>query len=66
MNISVDQRSPDEDPYDDDESEEDFDLRDVSSGVEIDPAELDVPSDDEGYVVYAMYSCRAKWGLQAI
>ena len=51
MNISVDQRSPDEDPYDDDESEEDFDLRDVSSDVEIDPAELDVPSDDEGYVV---------------
>ncbi|KAA1472844.1 hypothetical protein DENSPDRAFT_930576 [Dentipellis sp. KUC8613] len=37
-------------PFNDDsepEDEDDFDLRDVSSDVEIDPEELDVPSDDD-------------------
>lgn len=29
------------------DDEDDFDLRDVSSDVEIDPAELDIPSDDD-------------------
>ncbi|KAI1796513.1 hypothetical protein LXA43DRAFT_1057799 [Ganoderma leucocontextum] len=44
----IDQRPPDQDPYSDEESEDDFDLRDVSSDVEINPGELDIPSDDEG------------------
>ncbi|KAM5530387.1 hypothetical protein V8D89_015948 [Ganoderma adspersum] len=44
----IDQRPPDQDPYSDEESEDDFDLRDVSSDVEINPDELDIPSDDEG------------------
>lgn len=30
--------------------EEDFDLQDVSSDVEVNPDELDIPSDDEEYV----------------
>ncbi|KAI0051810.1 hypothetical protein FA95DRAFT_1602310 [Auriscalpium vulgare] len=34
-------------PEDEDEDEDGFDLRDVSSDVEIDPAELDVPSDED-------------------
>ncbi|KAI0743736.1 hypothetical protein C8Q80DRAFT_1272384 [Daedaleopsis nitida] len=39
----------DQDPYSDEDSEEDdYDLRDVSSDVEIDPEELEIPSDDEG------------------
>ncbi|KAI0718977.1 hypothetical protein C8T65DRAFT_637625 [Cerioporus squamosus] len=45
----IDQQGFDRPPYDsDDESEDDYDLRDVSSDVEIDPDELDIPSDDEG------------------
>nr|VWO98353.1 Zn(2)-C6 fungal-type domain-containing protein [Ganoderma boninense] len=44
----IDQRPPDQDPYSDEESEDDFDLRDVSSDVEINPDELDIPSDGEG------------------
>ncbi|PIL34255.1 hypothetical protein GSI_03966 [Ganoderma sinense ZZ0214-1] len=44
----IDQRPPDQDPYSDEESEDDFDLRDVSSDVEINPDELDIPSDNEG------------------
>lgn len=47
---ALDQRPPDQDPYSDGESEDDFDLRDVSSDVEINPDELDIPSDDEGCV----------------
>ena len=45
----VDQQGYDQPPFDDedDESEDDYDLRDVSSDVEIDPNELDIPSDDE-------------------
>ncbi|KAI0769387.1 hypothetical protein BD413DRAFT_613934 [Trametes elegans] len=45
----VDQ-SPQGNPYEDDEDmsdEEDYDLQDVSSDVEVDPEELDIPSDDE-------------------
>ncbi|KAI0958860.1 hypothetical protein AcV7_004560 [Taiwanofungus camphoratus] len=47
----IDQSPPDQIPYNDeseDEDEEDFDLRDVSSDVQIDPDEIDIPSDDEG------------------
>ncbi|CCM00269.1 uncharacterized protein FIBRA_02299 [Fibroporia radiculosa] len=48
----IDQTPPDQVPYndesDEDSDEEDFDLRDVSSDVEIDPNEMDIPSDDEG------------------
>jgi len=44
-------QSPANVPYNSDEEpdsdEEGFDLRDVSSDVEIDPGELDIPSDDE-------------------
>lgn len=45
-------------PYDEDEDdsdEEDFDLRDVSSDVEMDPAAMDIPSDDEAE--QAAYVC---------
>ncbi|TBU29495.1 hypothetical protein BD311DRAFT_787713 [Dichomitus squalens] len=41
----IDQRPPDQDPFSDEESEDDFDLRDVSSDVEVDPNELDIPTD---------------------
>lgn len=44
-------------PYDDEDEtdeEEDFDLRDVSSDVEMDPAALEVPTDDEAEL--AMYA----------
>ncbi|PCH43808.1 hypothetical protein WOLCODRAFT_104216 [Wolfiporia cocos MD-104 SS10] len=45
-------QTPDQVPYNDeseyDSEEEDFDLREVSSDVEIDPEEMDIPSDDEG------------------
>ncbi|RDX44885.1 hypothetical protein OH76DRAFT_1408682 [Lentinus brumalis] len=45
----IDQQGYDRPPYDsEDESEDDYDLRDVSSDVEIDPNELDMLSDDEG------------------
>ena len=55
----ADQRPPDQDPYDDEESEDDFDLRDVSSDVEVDPNELDILSEDEGCVLItsAVGSC---------
>jgi hypothetical protein len=46
-------------PPSDDEEEDDFDLEDVASDVEVDPAELDVPSDedeDAGFVI--ILSCR--------
>ena len=35
-------------------SEEEFDLRDVSSDVEIDPEELEIPSDDERFVTFSV------------
>ncbi|KAI0674917.1 hypothetical protein C8Q78DRAFT_1009663 [Trametes maxima] len=47
----IDQSPFDQDPYGEDEDvsdEEDFDLQDVSSDVEVNPDELDIPSDDEG------------------
>ncbi|EIW62941.1 uncharacterized protein TRAVEDRAFT_26444 [Trametes versicolor FP-101664 SS1] len=47
----IDQNPFDQDPYgdEDDSEEEDFDLQDVSSDVEINPDELEIPSsDDEG------------------
>ncbi|KAI0358745.1 hypothetical protein OH77DRAFT_1421202 [Trametes cingulata] len=48
----IDQSPFDQDPYGEDEDdmsdEEDYDLQEVSSDVEIDPEELDIPSDDEG------------------
>ncbi|KAI0829737.1 hypothetical protein BC628DRAFT_1512543 [Trametes gibbosa] len=47
----IDQNPFDQDPYGDNEDmsdEEDFDLQEVSSDVEVNPDELDVPSDDEG------------------
>jgi len=47
----IDQPNRDQPPYDDDDSDDDddeaYDLRDVSSDVEIDPEEMDVPSDEE-------------------
>lgn len=44
----LDQRGPDADPFSDEDSEDGYDLRDVSSDVEVYPDELDIPSDDEG------------------
>jgi hypothetical protein len=44
--FGTDQAGFDEPPSDD-EDEDDYDLQDVSSDVEIDPAELDIPSDEE-------------------
>lgn len=38
---------PDSEDYGSDFDEEEVDLLDVSSDVEMDPAELDIPSDDE-------------------
>ncbi|OCH86119.1 hypothetical protein OBBRIDRAFT_761840 [Obba rivulosa] len=45
----IDQTPMDQPPYDDDMSddEDDYDLREVSSDVEIDPEEMDIPSDDD-------------------
>ncbi|KAH9859025.1 hypothetical protein C2E23DRAFT_30355 [Lenzites betulinus] len=45
----IDQNPFDQDPYGDEDmsDEEDFDLQDVSSDVEVNPDELDIPSDDE-------------------
>ncbi|KAI0661431.1 hypothetical protein C8Q70DRAFT_971440 [Cubamyces menziesii] len=47
----IDQSPFDQDPYGEDEDdmsdEEDYDLEEVSSDVEINPDELDIPSDDE-------------------
>lgn len=43
-------QSPDNVPFNDDsemEDEDEFDLRDVSSDVELNPDELDIPSDDD-------------------
>lgn len=48
-----DQRLLDQDPYSDEGSEDDFDLRDVSSDVKISPDGLDIPSDNEGCVLFA-------------
>ncbi|OBZ68036.1 hypothetical protein A0H81_11836 [Grifola frondosa] len=48
----IDQTPPDQVPYngdsEPDSDEEDFDLRDVSSDVEMNPEELDISSDEEG------------------
>ncbi|CDO76024.1 hypothetical protein BN946_scf184665.g16 [Trametes cinnabarina] len=45
----IDQAFDQEPPYGDDDmsDEEDYDLDEVSSDVEIDPAEMEIPSDDE-------------------
>lgn len=47
----ADQPNRDQSPYDsddsDDESDDGYDLRDVSSDVEMDPNELDIISDEE-------------------
>ena len=55
LTIDIADQSPfDQDPYGEDEDdmsdEEDYDLEEVSSDVEINPDELDIPSDDEEYV----------------
>lgn len=43
-------------PFSDDESEEeDFDLRDVSSDVELDPSALEVPSDEEAELAMCVH-----------
>lgn len=43
---------------DEDDSEDGYDLRDVSSDVEVDPNELDMLSDDEEYVSH-IHPCQA-------
>ena len=43
---------------DEDDSEDGYDLRDVSSDVEVDPNELDMLSDDEEYVS-RIHPCQA-------
>lgn len=49
-----DQMPPDQVPYndedEDDSDEEAYDLREVSSDVEYDPDEMEIPSEDEGCV----------------
>ncbi|KAH9938946.1 hypothetical protein B0H21DRAFT_757649 [Amylocystis lapponica] len=48
----IDQTPPDQVPFNDESDDEDmegaYDLREVSSDVEIDPEEMDIPSDDGG------------------
>jgi hypothetical protein len=55
-NTRLAQEIPDEPPYgdEDDSDEEDFDLRDVSSDVEMDPTAMDIPSDDEAEAAYVL------------
>ena len=45
---------PGDDSDSDLDDEEEFDLRDVSSDVEIDPEELEIPSDDERFVTFSV------------
>jgi hypothetical protein len=47
LSLPTDQAGFDQPPSDLDDDEDDYDLEDVSSDVEIDPAELDIPGDDE-------------------